>query len=380
MQYVVVQQEPPYQVQTKTNNGGYNNGYQPTQQSSRDKDQAAQLLGQSYSAQIMSQLKNSSDKSVFMRHGDIEANVSIDIKHIRDRNNVLGLMDPAEHEDYLFAINEDTLGQICKFHNIPKRDALKKLESSVMSPQKFAKKQVSSRINAADIPAIEQLSAQEKPLNIFFQYFIIIELSLNSKVFEPTFYSGIHNTFEVGEKIIFPIRYCDLATVSLIGITIYDMKKPYAESLLAGTTIDIFDEKFRLRQGVFNLYLWPKVKADISLNSKSPGLFDHEALKEINVLLNKIDLNAKNHGSQSSQDPKGWLDKLSREAIYSKLFELYIENNDAFLEIGLPEFGYTAIYSDNMNQALKNQYIFPQNIQMKFNKTSSTVNPSESLF
>ena len=58
----------------------------------------------------MSQLKNSSDKSVFMRHGDIEANVSIDIKHIRDRNNVLGLMDPAEHEDYLFAINEDTLG------------------------------------------------------------------------------------------------------------------------------------------------------------------------------------------------------------------------------------------------------------------------------
>ena len=103
----------------------------------------------------MSQLKNSSDKSVFMRHGDIEANVSIDIKHIRDRNNVLGLMDPAEHEDYLFAINEDTLGSICKFHNIPKRDALKKLESSVMSPQKFAKKQVSSRINAADIPAIE---------------------------------------------------------------------------------------------------------------------------------------------------------------------------------------------------------------------------------
>ena len=184
----------------------------------------------------------------------------------------------------------------------------------------------------------------------------------------------------MGEKIIFPIRYCDLATVSLIGITIYDMKKPYAESLLAGTTIDIFDEKFRLRQGVFNLYLWPKVKADICLNSKSPGLFDHEALKEINVLLNKIDLNSKNHGSQSSQDPKGWLDKLSREAIYSKLFELYIENNDAFLDIGLPEFGYTAIYSDNMNQALKNQYIFPQNIQMKFNKTSSTVNPSESLF
>ena len=86
----------------------------------------------------MGQLKNSSDKSVFMRHGDIEANVSIDIKHIRDRNNVLGLMDSTEHEEYLYAINEDTLGQICKFHNIPKKDALKKIQSSVLqqSPQK----------------------------------------------------------------------------------------------------------------------------------------------------------------------------------------------------------------------------------------------------
>ena len=116
------------------------------------------------------------------------------------------------------------------------------------------------------------------------------------------------------------------------------------------------------------------------MNSKTPGLFDHQALKEINVLLNKIDLNTKNNGSQTSQDNKVWLDKLSREAIYSKLFELYIENNDSFLEVGFPEFGYTVIYSDNMNHALKNQYIFPQNIQMKFNKTSTTVNPSESLF
>lgn len=60
-----------------------------------------------------------------MRHGDIEMNVSIDIKHIRDLNNVLKLMDSNEHEEFLYAINEDTLGQICKFHNIPKKEALR---------------------------------------------------------------------------------------------------------------------------------------------------------------------------------------------------------------------------------------------------------------
>lgn len=45
-----------------------------------------------------------------MRHGDIKANVSIDIKAIRDMNNVLKMLNESEHEELLFAINEDTLG------------------------------------------------------------------------------------------------------------------------------------------------------------------------------------------------------------------------------------------------------------------------------
>ena len=76
---------------------------------------------------------------------------------------------------------------------------------------------------------------------------MIIQLSLNNKIFEPKFYTGIQSSLELSEKIIFPIRYCDLANSTLIGITIYDMNKPYAESLVASTTLDLFDEKYRLR-------------------------------------------------------------------------------------------------------------------------------------
>lgn len=47
--------------------------------------------------------------------------------------------------------------------------------------------------------------------------------------------------------MVIPIRYCDIGPLSIIGISIYDMKKPYSESLIAGTTIDIFDYKSRLR-------------------------------------------------------------------------------------------------------------------------------------
>jgi hypothetical protein len=78
-------------------------------------------------------------------------------------------------------------------------------------------------------------------------YFVIVELSLNNQIFEPKLYTSLVNSYEIGEKIIFPIKYCDLAPLSKIGITIYDMKKPFDESIVAGTTVDLFDEKQRLR-------------------------------------------------------------------------------------------------------------------------------------
>jgi hypothetical protein len=76
---------------------------------------------------------------------------------------------------------------------------------------------------------------------------MVIELSLNNQVFEPKFYTGIQISLDIEEKIIMPVRYCDLANASLLGITVYDMKRTLDESLIASTTIDLFDEKMRLR-------------------------------------------------------------------------------------------------------------------------------------
>ena len=68
------------------------------------------------------------------------------------------------------------------------------------------------------------------------------------------------------------------------------MHRPLAESVVASTTIDMFDEKHRLRQGTFNLQLWPKVEAEISQQTNTPGLhLKDNSLQEINKLLQKID-------------------------------------------------------------------------------------------
>lgn len=79
------------------------------------------------------------------------------------------------------------------------------------------------------------------------RYFLVVELHLNGYPFEPKFYTSLQKSYEINERIILPLRYCDLAMISLIGITVYDMSRPIAESVVAGTTIDMFDQKHRLR-------------------------------------------------------------------------------------------------------------------------------------
>lgn len=70
------------------------------------------------------QLKNFAEKNALMRHADIKENFSIEIKHLRDLNNVLGFLTKEEHEEVLFSLNEDTIDQVCKYHNISKKDAV----------------------------------------------------------------------------------------------------------------------------------------------------------------------------------------------------------------------------------------------------------------
>ena len=105
-------------------------------------------------------------------------------------------------------------------------------------------------------------------------------------MFEPNYFSPLKKNFEINEKVVFPMRHCDLAMKSLMGITIYDMRRPFETSLVASTTIDLFDEKLRLRQGTLNLFLWPASQVDINSPSKTPGLFkENQSLTKINTLL-----------------------------------------------------------------------------------------------
>jgi len=46
-----------------------------------------------------------------------------------------------------------------------------------------------------------------------------------------------------------------------------DINKP-----LGSTTITLFDEFYKLREGKFHLYIWPNTIPDCSFDSTTPGL------------------------------------------------------------------------------------------------------------
>lgn len=122
----------------------------------------------------------------------------------------------------------------------------------------------------------------------------------------------------INEQITIPIRYCDLAQLSLLGITIYDMHRPVSESVVASTTIDLFEPtSLLLRQGTFNLHLWPNKPADVThLGTKTPGVHaDNKSLQEVNKLLQKIDRHEKISRFLQGASREPWIDKVSRDAI-----------------------------------------------------------------
>mmetsp|Transcript_44427 Transcript_44427/g.43098 ORF Transcript_44427/g.43098 Transcript_44427/m.43098 type:complete len:105 (-) Transcript_44427:2223-2537(-) len=103
---------------------------------------------------------------------------------------------------------------------------------------------------------------------------MVVEMSLNGKPLEPKLYTGINSSYAIKEKMVIPIKYCDLSPLSIIGISIYDMKKPFETALIGSTTIDLFDQKLSLRQGTYNLFIWQNKLPDITINSQTPGLFE----------------------------------------------------------------------------------------------------------
>lgn len=86
----------------------------------------------------------------------------------------------------------------------------------------------------------------------------------------------------------------------MIGITIWSSQKDYNEnSPLGSTTLPLFDENFRLREGQLNLLIWPNVAPDLNESSKTPGIVIDKNIENLNFCCRKIE-NIQNNSSDTN--------------------------------------------------------------------------------
>ncbi|KPJ11468.1 Phosphatidylinositol 3-kinase catalytic subunit type 3 [Papilio machaon] len=117
-----------------------------------------------------------------------------------------------------------------------------------------------------------------------------------------TSYKAFTNRWNWNEWITLPVFFSDLPRNAILALTIYDCAGPGKVMIVGGTTISLFGKHGMLRQGMFDLRVWPGVEGSERTPGKAPDRGKEQMQK-----LAKL---AKKH--RNGHMPKvDWLDRLT---------------------------------------------------------------------
>lgn len=117
-----------------------------------------------------------------------------------------------------------------------------------------------------------------------------------------TSYKAFTNRWNWNEWVSLPVYFSDLPRNATLAMTIYDCAGPGKVMVVGGTTISLFGKHGMLRQGMFDLRVWPGVEG----SEKTPGKAPDRGKEQMQRLA-KL---AKKH--RNGHMPKvDWLDRLT---------------------------------------------------------------------
>lgn len=117
-----------------------------------------------------------------------------------------------------------------------------------------------------------------------------------------TAYKAFSNRWNWNEWVTLPVYFSDLPRNATLAMTIYDCAGPGKVMVVGGTTISLFGKHGMLRQGMFDLRVWPGVEG----SEKTPGKAPDKGKEQMQRLA-KL---AKKH--RNGHIPKvDWLDRLT---------------------------------------------------------------------
>jgi phosphatidylinositol 3-kinase len=131
-------------------------------------------------------------------------------------------------------------------------------------------------------------------------FLVKIQCFNNNKPFglpTTTSYKAFTKRFNWNEWLSLPFNFCDLPRTAILCFTIYDCTGAGQQSVIGGTSISVFGKHGILREGMFDLKVWPNVEGNpVSTPGKSKENNQHQmqrlaklAKKHRNGQIEKVD-------------------------------------------------------------------------------------------
>ncbi|XP_055620148.1 phosphatidylinositol 3-kinase catalytic subunit type 3 [Toxorhynchites rutilus septentrionalis] len=146
-------------------------------------------------------------------------------------------------------------------------------------------------------------------------------------------YRSFSSRWSWNEWLTLPILFSDLTRYSILAITVYDCSgNQNDETVVGGTSISLFGKTGVLRQGLYDLKMWPEVRADGNYPPRTPGkcsLFSNNQMQRLSKL-------AKKH--RNGQIEKvDWLDRLTFREVELINEKEKRNSNFSYLMVEFPE-------------------------------------------
>lgn len=247
---------------------------------------------QSFLARYKSELLNELDQETYLRHSEIPDKLHIRLDFIRDFKNCLKLLSDQDYADYVEELEKDATRTniaklaTCQFHqlNFDSEKSKGRIKDLLTERHSFQTTQIYNELGdglRSQLPLTKTLE------HFAFQVYIEIDVLQNGAIYHQKIFTGVKFSYELEDTLEIPIKICDLAPLSSLAISIFDMSR-LEEEPIASTVIDLFDSKKRLRQGTWNCQLHVDKMPDLTTECLTPAITDSKTCVALNNSMQEI--------------------------------------------------------------------------------------------
>lgn len=222
-------------------------------------------------------------------------------------------------------------------------------------------------IDKNDILQYYESQHENKNTQKFTNIVVRAQICVDEEEFNVKLESTVLNSYkeQVNYLFMFQEKIKNFPYTATLCISLHSLDREN-DNPIASTTIPLYDEYLKLRQGPQILLLWPESEPCRRFDCSTPGLVQNELLEKLNMIRSQINmLESQNNIQDFDQTDVESIKQIG--ILRNKLHMFESELVLSFIEIEFPEWGNEVIYEDRM-QGIKNCNFENQELKSKEGK------------